>query len=200
LGASAVAPLVAAGSAGGLSGAAAQLLRLSARVGVGAGAGATVGSLPVVGMGAKEGAQLGAMLAIGQKGTGALWRHGKRKKLIEWLIRKTAGESAEGAVTEAGQKAAQAATRVAAPSVPGGAKAIVAGAREAAKQLGLKPGSKIHNITVDGKVLNWFLTPDKAKGAIISLAKKQGFKRIGVGKYEGPNGSIMELSWAFALR
>ena len=76
---------------GGVAAAGPALLALGKRAVVGGAAGAGVGSLPVVGMGPKEGATLGVMMALGQKGAGPLWRHGKRKALIEWVSKKLSG-------------------------------------------------------------------------------------------------------------
>ena len=76
---------------GGVAAAGPALWGLGKRAVVGGAAGAEVGSLPVVGMGPKEGATLGVMMALGQKGAGPLWRHGKRKALIEWVSKKLSG-------------------------------------------------------------------------------------------------------------
>jgi hypothetical protein len=58
-------------------------------------------------MGAKEGAQLGAMIGAGQGGSGALWRHGRRKELIKWLMNKAGAglDDAAPAVAKAGAQA-----------------------------------------------------------------------------------------------
>lgn len=108
------------------------------------------------------------------------------------------GESALARLVGVGT--GQAATRAAAPSVPAGARSLTTTAREAAREFGLRAGSKVHNITVGAKVLQWFPTPDKAKGAIRSLAERHGWKRIDVGKYRTPEGTVAELSWTEALR
>jgi len=109
------APLAGAGGAlasGGIGAGAKALLPIAKRGIVGAGIGAAVGGspIPVVGnIGATEGAKLGAMVGTGQGGVGALWKHGKRRGLIEWLINKVAGggDEAVGAVDDLASAAAQ---------------------------------------------------------------------------------------------
>jgi hypothetical protein len=63
------------------------------RMGVGAVTGAA--STKVLGGSAKEGAKFGALRAAGQGGSGALWKHGKKRKIIDWALKYLDKASAE---------------------------------------------------------------------------------------------------------
>lgn len=99
----------------------------------GAATGAVLGEtpLPVVGgRGFKEGAKLGAMFGAGQGGMGALWKHGKNKKTIDWIVNKLVGgadESAE-AMTRVGRAGAREAVEASAQAVRSG-RVATTGAR-----------------------------------------------------------------------
>lgn len=101
------------------------------RIAVGAGIGGALRAspLPVVGGGTfKEGAMLGGAIGAGQGGTGALWKHGKRKKTIEWLINQAMGgadEAAEEVAAPAARTAAKGAGRAAVSVADEGADDVV---------------------------------------------------------------------------
>lgn len=71
-------------------------------------------------------------------------------------------------------------------------------ATAAAKEFGLKAGSKVHNITAGGRVLQWFPTPDKARGALARLVKEHGLVKSKPGVYKAPDGTIIKLDWTIA--
>lgn len=98
-----------------------------------------------------------------------------------------------------GELSARTPTAHVAEEVAQSLKERVAEATKKAFEFGLKPGSKVHNITIDGKVLEWFPTPDKAKGAIMRLAKQYNWKHVGVGRYATPEGATVQLDWTQAL-
>jgi hypothetical protein len=90
--------LVGGARAAGLPGLAKAGGGLAKKAAVYSGVGAAASQLPVVGSGDPvEGAKYGAFFALGQGGKGALWKHHKRKGLIEsvskWLLKQFGGEA-----------------------------------------------------------------------------------------------------------
>ncbi len=71
---------------------------MGGRTAAGAAIGGALGMTPlplVGGHGAVEGAKFGAMMGAGQGGMGALWKHGKKKKILQYLIDKIGPKQAD---------------------------------------------------------------------------------------------------------
>jgi len=103
LGGALVPAAAALAAGGGVSGMLAASAPVALRAGIGAGVGGVLGAspLPVVGgHGFVEGAKFGALLGAGEGGMGALWKHGKKKKLLSFLIDKV--EDAARGTSKAG--------------------------------------------------------------------------------------------------
>lgn len=116
-----------AGMVGGglLYGGGGTLMNLGKKALGGAAAGAIAGNVPFIGKGTVEGAKLGAMTGMGQKGMGALWKHGKQMEIIKRLM-KVFGVSADEAAQIASSGAAEA-TVPAGMSSTGGLRAAEVG-------------------------------------------------------------------------
>lgn len=114
----AVRGLVGSARAAGVPGLAKAGGGLLKRAAVYAGVGAGASQLPVVGGGdPRHGAELGVAVALGQGGRGALWKHGKKRNIIEsvskWLLKQFGGE-ADTAAKEVVEEIAKGAPKAAA--------------------------------------------------------------------------------------
>jgi hypothetical protein len=152
-------PAAARGVAGLVAkrGGAGALSHIAKRTAAGAAIGGVLGETPlpfVGGRGFKEGAILGAHIGAGQGGAGALWKHSKKKKLLEWLLRKAMGETAEAAprATRAGGRVATKAAAEATARAGRSVKATTPGRGSFVKMEPRKAGEKFDGPRVAAKL------------------------------------------------